>query len=327
MMRGELAANEVRQGVADAAPEATRNPIRRWAADFWLNYLFWHAEHLPWVARRTKWFYLWFAFRYSHVIRNATAANARRIFGPDLSQDRALAYGRAVMSNFYDFVYDIGRALQSTRAEMLARVESTTGEHHYDAARAMKRGAIVVTAHMGSFEAGTASLLERDRHVHVVFKRDVRDRFESIRSRMHRRLGVTEVPIDEGWPIWVRLRDALARDEVVMLQGDRVMPGQKGVKVPFLHGHLLLPTGPLKLAAASGAPIVPVFVLRTPEGKLRIAVEAPIVVDPAALADAGGIDPALRQMADVLERYVREYPEQWLLFHPAFVEDTQKEGT
>jgi len=321
----ELAANEVRQGIVDAAPEATRNPVRRWAADFWLNYLFWHAEHLPWLARRTKWFYLWFAFRYSHVIRKATAANARRIFGPDVSPQRTLAYGRAVMSNFYEFVYDIGRALHSTRAQMLARVEGTAGEHHYDAARALKRGAIVVTAHMGSFEVGTAALLERDRAVHVVFKRDVRDRFESIRTQMHRRLGVMEAPIDEGWPMWVRLRDALARDEIVMLQGDRVMPGQKGVKVPFLHGHLLLPTGPLKLAAASGAPIVPVFVLRTSQDKVRVCVEPPILVDPDAAVDENGIHPSLRAMATILERYVRDNPEQWLLFHPAFVEDSQPE--
>ena len=38
--------------------------------------------------------------------------------------------------------------------------------------------------------------------------------------------------------------------------------------VPFLGGHLMLPTGPMKLSQATGAPIVPIFSIRRPGGKL-----------------------------------------------------------
>jgi hypothetical protein len=143
----------------------------------------------------------------------------------------------------------------------------------------------------------------------------------AIRRSLRERLGVREAAIDEGWTIWMRLRDALAADEVVNLQGDRVMPGQKGQAVRFLHGHLLLPTGPIKLATASGAPLVPVFSIRTPDGRIRIHIEEPIWVDPAA-AQVEGVHPALLEFAAILERYVKAYPEQWLLLQPAFVEDT-----
>jgi KDO2-lipid IV(A) lauroyltransferase len=117
--------------------------------------------------------------------------------------------------------------------------------------------------------------------------------------------------------VWLKLRDALARDEVVMVQADRVMAGQKGSKVRFLFGHLLLPTGPVKLALASGAPIVPIFAIRTSDGRIRIHVEPHIVVDPSDQDP----HPALLKLAATLEKYVRTYPEQWLLLHPAFCED------
>jgi KDO2-lipid IV(A) lauroyltransferase len=104
-----------------------------------------------------------------------------------------------------------------------------------------------------------------------------------------------------------------------MMQADRVMPGQKGSKMPFLHGHLMLPTGPLKLALASGAPIIPIFALRAPSGKIRIHVEPAIW--PADSSESP--HPALVQFATVLEKYVRAYPDQWLLFHPAFCEDAE----
>ena len=74
------------------------------------------------------------------------------------------------------------------------------------------------------------------------------------------------------------LRNALANDEAVLIQGDRVMPGQKGQAVRFFGGHILLPTGPVRLALISGAPIIPVYSVRTPEGKIRLFIEKPIVV-------------------------------------------------
>ena len=138
---------------------------------------------------------------------------------------------------------------------------------------------------MGSFEVAVAALRQKEPRVHIVFKRDQVSRFEQLRSALRRRLGVIEAPIDQGGVgMWVGLRDALRRDEIVVLQGDRVMPGQKGQRVPFLSGHLLLPTGPVKLAQASGAPIVPIFSTRTPEGNIRISVAEPIFVEDEAAA-------------------------------------------
>ncbi len=126
-----------------------------------------------------------------------------------------------------------------------------------------------------------------------------------------------EAPIDDGWTVWLRLRDALVRNEVVMLQADRVMPGQKGCTLPFLHGHLELPMGPVKLALASGAPIVPIFAVRTKTGRMHINIEPAIFVEPSS----EHIHPALLQLAGILEKYVRAYPRQWLLMHRAFCED------
>jgi lauroyl/myristoyl acyltransferase len=112
----------------------------------------------------------------------------------------------------------------------------------------------------------------------------------------------------------------LNRDEVVMMQADRVMPGQKGSTAPLLFGHIVLPTGPIKLALASGgSPVVPVFAIRTHEGKIRIHIEPHIDVDPSDHDP----HPALIRFASVLEKYVGEYPEQWLLFHRAFCEDCE----
>jgi KDO2-lipid IV(A) lauroyltransferase len=310
---------EIRQAIPAPLPRTTGSRFRTWLANFWLRYLFWHAWHAPWVVRSTKWFYLSFALVFYKAMQRGTRANARRIFSHDLTPRQRARFTRRVVSNFYDFIYDIGRSLGSTREQLLDRVEMATGVERYNEIRKHKCGAIVVTAHMGSFEVGVASLLEREPKVHVVFRRDLLERFEMMRARLRHNLGVIEVPMDQSnWAAWMPLRDALLRDEVVVMQGDRVMPGQKGRRMPFLGGHLLLPTGPIKLSLATGAAVIPVFSIRTPQGGLRLFIEDAITVDPN---DPDAVDHGLEQMARVIERYVKEYPEQWLVLQPAFCED------
>jgi KDO2-lipid IV(A) lauroyltransferase len=211
---------------------------------------------------------------------------------------------------------------------LLSDIAVIEGRENYDLARASGKGLIIATAHMGSFEVGLAGLAMQGQRLHVIFQRDEHGLFERQRSGLRKRLNVVESPIDDGWTMWIRLRDALLAGDAVVLQADRVMPGQKGQKMPFLHGHLEMPAGPAKLARLSGAWIVPIFSVRQPDGKVRLFVEKPITpaddVCTGAIGPNGrAIDPLLLKLATVLEKYVRTYPDQWLMFHPAFCEDQQ----
>ncbi len=298
-----------------APPYFKTGIIRRWAAAFWLWLLFFCVPRCSWFVRWSRPFFLWWATRHSRHIQHVTMANARRIYGPDISDQQCRDFAWRMTGSFYSFIADVGRAARLTPQEMRDRVSSVDGRDRYLATRALKRGAIIVTAHMGSFEVGLAALRDLEPRVHVVFRRDFADRFDTIRQIVRQRLGIIEHPVDEGLDLWIRLRDALLTDEVVVIQGDRVMPGQKGQRVPFLGNHILLPTGPIKLAQASGAPVIPIFSLRRPDGKVDIIIED--AIDP--VSDNG--DPMLR-LAKVLERQVAAHADQWLVFQPAFCEDS-----
>ncbi len=207
-----------------------------------------------------------------------------------------------------------------TTADLRGRIESIDGRDAYVDFRKRGGGAIIVTAHMGSFEVALAALAEVEPDVHVVFKRDAVDGFETIRRNLREHLGIHEAAIDEGWTTWIGLRDALERNHVVVMQGDRAMPGQKSQAVPILGGHLALPLGPVKLAQITGSPIIPVFAIRQPSGRCRLVAETPIHVQ-TEIPALSGIDPTLWQIGKVLEKYLGTYPEQWLVLEAAFVED------
>lgn len=315
--------------------------LRRVSGNFWREFLYFWTSRAPLAVLWTRPFFLWFAYRYSAVLRDGPGHNARRLLGPNASPREVEELRREIIGNAYLNVYELGASLKRSVPETRARIWAIEGREAYLAARQFKRGAVLVTAHFGPFEVGAAALLDLERNISVVFRRDERASFDSIRSRLRAKLGISEIPVDDGWNIWVSLRDALLRDEVVLIMGDRVMPGHRGIKMPFLGGHIRVPTGPVKLARVSGAPLIPIFTIRTATGRLKVIIEEPVFVSPESDAAQGkfagdsslmaddsrrgslqrGDDAALRAIVGALEKQVRDHPAQWMVFYRAWCED------
>lgn len=295
--------------------------LRAWAARAWLELLFWHTAHVPVVPRVLKPVILFFAWHSSSAVREATQANARRILGEGSTRRARRVLGRRVLASFFDSVLDFGRNRGLTRAQILSRIEGVEGLEGYEEARRLKRGAILVTAHLGPFETAVSSLLEREPRVHVVFRRDTMSVFERLRSEQRRRLGVIEAPIDNGLTTWFSLRDALLADEVVLLQGDRTLPGQRGMTVPFLHGHIELPDGPVKLAQITGSPLIPTFAILRASKRIRILIGKPILIVGGSEPNGVSSEEAIRILAAAIGEVVHGSPEQWLVLEKAWVED------
>lgn len=305
------------------APAAAPTRMAKWRqtyADFWLRWLFWHAGRAPMYTRVSRPFYLFFAWHTSKLLRDGTLANARHLLGPNATFTERRRLAQSVIANFYRFICDVARIEYLPVSGLLSQIEGVDGIEHFHRARALKRGTIVVTAHLGSFEVGLASLRELEPNIHVLFHRDPRARFESMRRTLREKIGVLETPVESGLDAWIRLRDALASDHVIVMQGDRVMPGQRGLRVPFMDGHILLPPGPVKLALATGAPIVPIFAPRMPSGKVKIFVNPMICAD-GSQPRVGADHPAIQQLTLNLENAVRRWPDQWLVLQKIWCED------
>lgn len=297
-----------------------RRSVRRASATFWRDFLFFWTEYFPPIVLWTRPFFLWFAFRYSQVLADGPTRNARRLLGPNAKAEEIEKLRREVIRNGYLSVYELGRCLRIPPDQLPSCIDRADGTHHYHAARALRRGAILVSAHLGPFELGVAALRAHEPRIHVVFRRDERARFERIRSRFRTHLGILEAPVDEGLAVWMRLRDALLADEVVLMQGDRVMPGQKGVAVPFGNGHLLMPTGPVRLAMATGAPIVPLFSIRTAPCRVRLVIDEYVTAEREP-GPVSGQHPVMRYLAQCIERQVFANPQQWITYYRAWLED------
>ena len=107
-----------------------------------------------------------------------------------------------------------------------------------------------------------------------------------------------------------QIADRLRANELVFIAGDGRV-GQKRVEVRFLDRRLLFATGAISLTRLTGAPVLPVFCIREPEGMLRSIVEPALQVD-----DGGrGVQAAMAEFARLLDSHVRRHPGQYHGWH------------
>ena len=284
---------------------------------FLLRLLFFFAALHPAIPRLTRGWWLWWAWHMSAHIRNQTRRNGPKILG-SYTDEELDAYGKGMLGAFYDSVCDVAAAGRKTPAQLAGQIARHNGEAHWRLARAPKKGVVVVTAHFGSFEVGLAAITSHEKNVHVLFHRDDAGLFERLRHNLHLRLGVKEAHVETQLGAWVQLHGALLQDGVVVLQGDRCLPRQKGRVRPFLHGHLEMPEGPAKLAMISGAPILPVVSFRNADGSVRVEMGAPIWVREEVPDRRAESDRALDLLAGFFGQAVRTDPAQWHVLHDAF---------
>lgn len=138
----------------------------------------------------------------------------------------------------------------------------------------------------------------------------------------------------ERWlnPVWTRIETRFLRERIVMEPGAetsalrilrRRLEGGGAISITVGHEAvrtvdasvlgvpLRLSTGPMHLAAASGAPLIPVFAIRNGDGAFVVTLDAPLLVDARADREKREHDIAA-EYARRLEPWVRRYPGQWL---------------
>ncbi len=109
----------------------------------------------------------------------------------------------------------------------------------------------------------------------------------------------------------------LKENGVVALACDRVVTGH-GVVVDFFGRPARLPDGPTRLAARTGAALVPAYGWRDAGGHFQVRIAPALDLASTGDADAEARENTLRLVGWV-ERTIRERPGQWMAFHPVWI--------
>lgn len=267
------------------------------------------------VSRGTsRRFAYWLALRISDLYffldrrgRHAVTANLRQVFafrGEQYDRRQLRLAARRTFQNFGKYLVDFFRFSRLTEPEIRDLVVVEQGQH-LERAMEVGRGVILVTGHLGNWELGGAVLASMGCRLNAVALHHPSAKVNDFFQRHRRQRGIRIVPLGHAVS---ELMDALRRQECVGLLADRDY-SRRNDFATLCGAAACLPRGPVWLAEKTGAPIVPLFVLRQADDTFRMRFHEPILVD--SVHGRGDIQ---RRICGVLEKAIGDNPSQWFMF-------------
>jgi predicted LPLAT superfamily acyltransferase len=185
---------------------------------------------------------------------------------------------------------------------------------------AEQKGLILVTAHVGSWQLGMASLVELRTPVSLLIHRDQGDVDRHFFE--HRNQAPPYRIIDPLGYLGgtLEMLSVIKAGEVMCIMGDRVMGGESNtLPAEFLGGTISVPFSPYKLASATGAPIAVIFPHTAGPDGYALKVAGIIRVPPDLGRSPIAYRPYAEQYLKALEGFVQEYPYQFFNFFDMWV--------
>ena len=229
--------------------------------------------------------------------------------------DKSSAERRRILKALFD---GLGRQLAEfclfpryTR-ENVERVAVYQGLENYEAARQRGKGVIFLTAHLGGWEIGSFVHSLNGYPLHVVVRaldNPYLDRLVDGYRRLHVNSTFDKQDFARG------LLGALRGGETVGILMDQNMTPPQGVFVDFFGKPACTASGVARVALRTGAAVVPAFTIwDTALKKYRVQFDAALELAGTGDEEADALTNTAA-FTKVIERYARQYPEQWLWVH------------
>jgi KDO2-lipid IV(A) lauroyltransferase len=253
-----------------------------------------------------------FAWWFSPLARPRLEYNLM-VACPELKDDQP-ALRRLSWQNFRNHAKAYADLMKLPREHvesMGSRLHVGDGLVYLEQARAIGKGVLVVSCHMGSYEEAAAIWSATQAPVSLFAEElEPRTLFEWYRDT-RARLGISVLLLDHGGIR--KVLQALQEQEIVITAVDRDITGT-GYLMPFFGKLAPIPLGPAAIALRLGTPLLPVCVYRLPDDTFQVEC-APLVM---AQSTGNVRADQVRTTGEFLrhiEGFIQRHPEHWHVPH------------
>ncbi|MET0287523.1 MAG: lipid A biosynthesis acyltransferase [Polyangiales bacterium] len=251
---------------------------------------------------------------FYYVLFAATGRRASRAYFARLGQGASF---RTVYRHFCTFAdVALDRLLIASGERSLFEVTSN-GREHLEALMRQKRGALLIGAHHGSFEAMRLGAVTQQMPINMVVNFSNAKHIQAVLDQLDPQANARFISVAGGTVDFVlKIRECIERGEMVAILADRVGVDARTVEVEFLGGRARFAAGPFILAAALHCPVLLTFGLY--RGGKRYDLYCEPFADAIELPRKSreqALQATVQRFAARLEAYVHKAPYNWFNFY------------
>lgn len=277
---------------------------------FTLKLICWIALHL---SRRFARLWLWpitiYFFISSPEVKFASRQYLARVLGRRGSTWEVILHIYNFSAIVLDRVYFLTDQFDRFKIDV-------HGETCIDVAIAQNKGAILLGAHVGSFDAMRCLAISQQ---HLPLKILMYQDHNAMMSRaldvLNPELSRSVINLAEPSAL-LKMKETLDEGGLIGMLGDRVLEDEKKVSCDFLGDVVDLPAGPFSLALMLGVPVVGFFGIY--RGDNHYEVHHSLLYDGHEVARdqrSGTVAKLTQEYVNGIEEMVRRYPYNWFNFY------------
>ena len=198
--------------------------------------------------------------------------------------------------------------------EMIREKVFFEGKANLDAALKEGKGVILVSAHFGNFPMMLLRIVQEGYQTSGIMRESRDVVIEKDFLAMRNKFGLKTIYSHPRTECVRQSLKVLRDNELLFIPLDQNFGTKGGVFVEFFGQPAATATGPAVFAMRTGAPIVPIFTMRDQGDRHKI------IIEPAFHLEEKGNDEATifactQKITQIIERYVRKYPQEWGWMH------------
>ena len=241
--------------------------------------------------------------------RDIAISNLDEVFSGDHQKNLKIA--RDVFRNLAKNGADWIKLTSLSKKGIADLVSEASGFENVDKALAKGKGVIVLGSHFGNWELLLVYFIVKGYKGAAVGRRIYFHKYDKFINKMRNRFGTHTIYRDESPK---KILKVLKEGYVLGIIADQDVKSLEGVFVDYFGKSAYTPTAPVKLGMATGASIIPGFMIRKEDDTYKLILEEPIEMVPGEDKEED-VKRFTQAWTAVLEKNVRKYPGQWVWLH------------
>lgn len=235
----------------------------------------------------------------------------RSVFGDRMSEKELRRLNRRVVLHFAQMLFEVPHIFR-LNLNNLHRYVYFENEEILTEALAKGKGCFLLTGHFGNWELMSAATTLRFQTSGIAVARPADFApVEDLLMRLRTRFGTEIIPKKKAMK---KLLMGTRKNKAMGILLDQNVDWYEGVFVPFLGQPACTNKGLALIAMKTGAPVIPIFSARQPDGRYRVVFEKEVALihTGSKLSDTEENTALFNR---IINKYIYWYPEQWFWFH------------